>query len=484
MINPDQVKSLKWQLLAARRESLLFKSLLERACVLSPEVTGLNWQITAIFRPGADIFLLSEEMEALRQELREVGVKGLMDFHAKLLMYMHTLDDQMAAWEVQAPSLRDKDELRKAIETFFDLFSQACPFLIPLPVADGVLSQNILQRLPAGSEEEKQGWLKVLTYPVKDNEHTREERAFYALVEAVMAKDVDVDERIRAHVKEFAWIGSRGGWWELAWTETDVRERIEQFIVQKKDPQEELRQLNLSRLERQESGVQLYKQLDIQVGSELDKWIQLAKEFAYIRTWRTDVVYRALHRAQFLFVELARRIGVDVFDLCYFTSDEVRESLETEQSSCSSEEIARRRVFFGSLFLEGVLDIVSGEEGRAFIQSLIELPSFEQTNEVKGSIAFQGHATGKVKIVLTGHDLKHVERGDVLIAVMTFPNFIAAMEKACAFVTDEGGILCHAAIVSREMRKPCVIATKKATKVFKDGDIVEVDADKGIVRKV
>jgi pyruvate,water dikinase len=58
------------------------------------------------------------------------------------------------------------------------------------------------------------------------------------------------------------------------------------------------------------------------------------------------------------------------------------------------------------------------------------------------------------------------------------------MEKACAFVTDEGGILCHAAIVSREMRKPCVIATKKATRIFKDGDLVEVDGEKGIVRKV
>lgn len=99
-------------------------------------------------------------------------------------------------------------------------------------------------------------------------------------------------------------------------------------------------------------------------------------------------------------------------------------------------------------------------------------------------MAFQGKATGRVKVVFTGDDLKKVERGDVLVAVMTFPHFIAAMEKASAFVTDEGGILCHAAIVSREMRKPCVIATKKATKIFKDGDMVEVDAEKGIVRKV
>lgn len=54
----------------------------------------------------------------------------------------------------------------------------------------------------------------------------------------------------------------------------------------------------------------------------------------------------------------------------------------------------------------------------------------------------------------------------------------------CAIVTDEGGITCHAAIISRELNIPCVIGTKKATKVFQDGDIIEVDANDGVVRKI
>jgi len=75
-----------------------------------------------------------------------------------------------------------------------------------------------------------------------------------------------------------------------------------------------------------------------------------------------------------------------------------------------------------------------------------------------------------------------IEIGDVLIAVMTRPDYLPAMQKAIAFVTDEGGITCHAAIVAREMKKPCVIGTKIATKTFKDGDMVEVDAEKGVVK--
>jgi pyruvate,water dikinase len=65
---------------------------------------------------------------------------------------------------------------------------------------------------------------------------------------------------------------------------------------------------------------------------------------------------------------------------------------------------------------------------------------------------------------------------------MTRPEFVPLMKKAIAIVTDEGGITCHAAIVSRELKKPCIIGTKVATQVLKDGDMVEVDANSGIVR--
>lgn len=74
--------------------------------------------------------------------------------------------------------------------------------------------------------------------------------------------------------------------------------------------------------------------------------------------------------------------------------------------------------------------------------------------------------------------------GDVLVTCMTTPDFLSIMKKSAAFVTDEGGITCHAAIVARELKKPCIIGTKIATQVLHDGDEVEVDAEKGIVRVV
>lgn len=103
-------------------------------------------------------------------------------------------------------------------------------------------------------------------------------------------------------------------------------------------------------------------------------------------------------------------------------------------------------------------------------------------NELRGRVACPGIIGGKVRVVLMKKDIGFVEEGEILVSTMTTPDFVPAVKKCAAIITDEGGITCHAAIVSRELQKPCIIGTKIATKVLKNGDVVEVDAEKGIVR--
>ena len=105
-----------------------------------------------------------------------------------------------------------------------------------------------------------------------------------------------------------------------------------------------------------------------------------------------------------------------------------------------------------------------------------------QIREIKGQTAQKGIVKGRVKIVMGHKQIAELKEGEILISPMTIPDFLPAMKKASAFVTDEGGIVCHAAILAREMKKPCIVGTKIATQVLKDGDLVEVDADKGIVK--
>jgi phosphoenolpyruvate synthase/pyruvate phosphate dikinase len=107
------------------------------------------------------------------------------------------------------------------------------------------------------------------------------------------------------------------------------------------------------------------------------------------------------------------------------------------------------------------------------------------TRILYGQVAFSAKTVkGRVRVVKNSEESKLVKQGEILISPMTAPDYLPAMKKAKGIVTDEGGITCHAAIVSRELGIPCVIGTKIATQVFKDGDLVEVDANKGIVRKI
>jgi phosphoenolpyruvate synthase/pyruvate phosphate dikinase len=106
----------------------------------------------------------------------------------------------------------------------------------------------------------------------------------------------------------------------------------------------------------------------------------------------------------------------------------------------------------------------------------------KENKEIKGQIGNKGKYTGPVRVIMNTYDFPKMQTGDVLVSTMTTPDFVVLMHKAGAIVTDIGGLLCHAAIVSREINKPCVIGTKFATQILKDGDMVEVDAEKGIVK--
>ena len=102
---------------------------------------------------------------------------------------------------------------------------------------------------------------------------------------------------------------------------------------------------------------------------------------------------------------------------------------------------------------------------------------------LKGAAASLGAASGPVKIIHKPTEIDKIEKGDILVTEMTTPDYVPAMRKASAIVTDVGGRTCHAAIVSRELGIPCVVGTGKATSTLKTGQIVTVDGAKGMVYK-
>jgi phosphoenolpyruvate synthase/pyruvate phosphate dikinase len=143
----------------------------------------------------------------------------------------------------------------------------------------------------------------------------------------------------------------------------------------------------------------------------------------------------------------------------------LREELKLRQRSCT---------IIGSL-TEGI-KVSSGE---------IFFPKGVQRRakfEIRGNVACGGKAVGPAKIVSRAEEIYKVNHGDIIVAPMTSPEFMPAIRRCVAIVTNFGGITCHAAVVAREFNIPCIVGTKNATERLKDKDLVEVDADSGIVK--
>ena len=131
------------------------------------------------------------------------------------------------------------------------------------------------------------------------------------------------------------------------------------------------------------------------------------------------------------------------------------------------------KVFFGkdALFLQEMASI-----------NIIEKKEEEKIDTIKGDVANCGKIQGIVKILNSYEDIYKVNKGDIIVTTMTTPDFVAAMEKAAGFITDEGGITCHAAIISREFDVPCIVGTINATEKLKDGQLIEMNAYTGIIK--
>ena len=130
------------------------------------------------------------------------------------------------------------------------------------------------------------------------------------------------------------------------------------------------------------------------------------------------------------------------------------------------------------------VEIFSGEDAIEKFVIEVDNKKLSQSDSIQGIAASRGVSKGIAKIIFTNKDLNKIKEGDILIATMTRQDFLPYIKKSAALVTDEGGLTCHAAIIARELGIPCIVGAKMATEAFKDGDMVEVDANKGIIKRV
>ncbi|MFA7286580.1 MAG: PEP/pyruvate-binding domain-containing protein [Patescibacteria group bacterium] len=190
-----------------------------------------------------------------------------------------------------------------------------------------------------------------------------------------------------------------------------------------------------------------------------------------------------------LFQEIAKRAGVSVEDL--FMGYKIEDIIELLQNRnyLDNRTIAERKEIYAIAIEEGKMRFYEKDEAQDIFYSIIgsQKTSINSSDTIRGVIANTGKAEGRVKVIVVEDlktliaDMDRFEKGDIMVTTMTQPTMVSLARKAAAIVTDEGGITSHAAILARECNIPCIVGTKMATQILKDGDIVEVDAEIGVV---
>lgn len=207
------------------------------------------------------------------------------------------------------------------------------------------------------------------------------------------------------------------------------------------------------------------------------------QEFAYILDHSKVVTVHGIYISQPFFREVARRLGVDLQDMLFLSLLEVVDLLN-DNKKADMDLINQRKKCRVVLLEKGTIKVYEGEKAEKIAKELLPENNTPTVKEIKGIIGYPGIVRGVVRVISSIKDKNKFKKGDILVTHDGTAELTIFLRDASAIVTDEGGMICHTTIVAREMKTPCVVGTRSATKIFKDGDIIEVDANNGVVKLV
>ncbi len=436
-------------------------------------------------------YIKTENKKDILRHVREAA--GDQTFRARVFDRTMSVMDELGVIidRIVADVARDPSDatLVRAWDAFETKMLEVVPwFWIPWYLTEeNVLSDRAregLMRHRATIEEitDFNNALGVLLFPDKEMTFQQEQRSFYELTKLARSSSME-DETFRRkaeqHLADFAWMTTFILLPIEPLSMDGLIHRVEEArktrFIEEYELQEQKRREN-ARLARALEDL-------LREDAELQHQISEARELGWILMVSVENVLKNTARLLPFFKAMAQALHIPYAHWVYLTSEEIHSGLY-RTSDVTTLDIQARKRGFVALMLDGSIAWRFGKEAEeltTWIESTIGAVD-EAMKEFSGQAAYPGKVTSNVRLALTPDQSKTLIDGEILVTSMTSPDYVPAMRKASAIVTDEGGLLCHAAIMSREFGKPCIIGTKIATRVLKDGDEVEVDATKGTVR--
>ncbi|MDO8483161.1 MAG: PEP-utilizing enzyme [bacterium] len=388
--------------------------------------------------------------------------------------------------EMRAEKLKDGDVF-SILKEFFSL--QNVVHVPRGPIWQMETPKNILNDyLHSYLEEQRQEYgvsfdigeaFRILTTPRAENILGEERRE---LVSIALERDTSKREkRLLRHTEKYEWLeyGLQGRILPFE----HFREELTR--IEGEDPRRILDRL------REEKHAVVKKQKEVtskfHIGKNHGKIFKIVRDSLFSRLYSKFAQFYAYYSLETILKEIGGRHGLSLEEIKFLSPVDLEKMLCHRRGRGTDWSALARSHKVHSVHIseKGKTKIWTGMEAGEIMKRIrwnTEETESKHSDSIRGQVAFKGHARGRVKIVNTVSELAKMHKGNILVSHMTNPDIVPAMKMAAAIVTDLGGITCHAAIVARELGKPCIIGTKIATKVLKDGNMVEVNADKGIVK--
>lgn len=348
---------------------------------------------------------------------------------------------------------------------------------------DGALSKLLPESLPkqfelAGESHTPSSLLAAVALPKKLFPMIREQ--YHLLEMAVKLENKQgIEAELEEHARKFGWMNSLC-WFTEPFSKEYYAKQVPELAGQ--NPQKLLEEKKLSREKQCERAERLLQALEKQF-PQAWLYVDMVRDLTDLKEENWDAVSIAGTRLRGAFKKKAAEFHLSYNQFGEMTPAETLRTLESGRLAVEVDVLNERLRGYASIIPRGEQATVFVGKEAAEIEKIIakDAPALEH---LAGMPVFGGLVRGKACLIPSPDDVHKMRDGAVLVCPMSDPDYMPAIKKASAIVADQGGLLCHAAIIAREMQIPCVVGTEYATKFLKDGDEVEVDAVKGIVRKL
>lgn len=301
-------------------------------------------------------------------------------------------------------------------------------------------------------------------------------REEYAFLKKVYENEYkNKDELIEEHAKEFGYVTI--GYGSKPLDKKVLYSRYDKLIeMGKENIKKRIKEIeNYPEFIKKEKA-KIYSKLN---NDQLAELFDLAAKLGFMRDRKKAYLGKSVEYRNVLFEEISKRKRIDMEEIKYYIMDDFS-NLLINGIALSKEEIDERKK---GVYISNITNMYSGESAREnyFSSVKTEKEDINILNTRNGVCASPGIVRGNARVCLSFEESNNLKNGEILVTYGTDFDFMNAIVKSGGIITEEGGILSHASVISRELKKPCIIAFKGITKVIKTGDLIEIDAENGKV---